>query len=51
MPQAELKGLIIDLRSATAGTAGYTAQFDHMAELSGRLAEDVIKAHGARAAA
>ena len=51
MPQAELKGLIVELRSATSGTAGYTAQFDHMAEISGRLADDVIKAHGARAAA
>jgi elongation factor G len=51
MPQAELKGLIVELRSATSGTAGYTAQFDHMAELSGRLADEVIKGHGARAAA
>ena len=25
MPQAELKGLIVELRSATSGTAGYTA--------------------------
>jgi elongation factor G len=46
MPQSELKGLIVELRSATSGVAGYTAVFDHMAELSGRLADDVIKAHG-----
>jgi elongation factor G len=51
MPQAELKGLIVELRSATSGVAGYTAVFDHMAELSGRLADEVIKGHGARAAA
>lgn len=51
MPQAELKGLIVELRSATAGVAGYTADFDHMAELSGRLADEVIKSHRARAAA
>ncbi len=51
MPQAELKGLIVELRSATAGVAGYTAVFNHMAELSGRLADDVIKAHGARSPA
>jgi elongation factor G len=51
MPQSELKGLIVELRSATSGVAGYTAVFDHMAELSGRLADDVIKGHGARAAA
>ncbi len=51
MPQSELKGLIVELRSATSGVAGYTAVFDHMAELSGRLADEVIKGHGARAAA
>ena len=50
MPQSELKGLIVELRSATSGTAGYTAEFDHMAELAGRLADEVIKSHGARAA-
>ncbi len=46
MPQAELKGLIVELRSATSGVASYASEFDHMAELSGRLADDVVKAHG-----
>ena len=46
MPQAELKGLIVELRSATSGVASYVSEFDHMAELSGRLADDVVKAHG-----
>ena len=47
-PESELRGLIVELRSATAGVASYTASFDHMAELSGRMADDVVKAHGKR---
>ena len=39
IPQSELGDLIIELRSATAGVASYQAEFDHMAELTGRLAE------------
>jgi elongation factor G len=42
MPMAEIADLIVDLRSATAGAATYTARFDHMAELSGRPAEDIL---------
>jgi len=46
MPQAEIGSLIVDLRSATAGVASYQANFDHMAELTGRLADDVMSANG-----
>lgn len=46
MPQAEIGDLIIELRSATAGVATYVARFDHMSELTGRLADDVMNAHG-----
>lgn len=46
MPQAEISDLIIELRSATAGVASYRASFDHMAELTGRLADDVMNANG-----
>ncbi|MFE0014841.1 elongation factor G [Mesorhizobium sp. NPDC059054] len=46
MPQAEIGDLIIELRSATAGVASYQASFDHMAELTGRLADDVMNANG-----
>ncbi|OQM76901.1 elongation factor G [Manganibacter manganicus] len=46
MPQAEIADLIIELRSATAGVASYEASFDHMAELTGRLANDVMNAAG-----
>lgn len=44
MPQSEIGDLIIELRSATAGVASYRAQFDHMAELTGRLADDAMSA-------
>ena len=42
MPQSEIGDLIIELRSATAGVASYRAYFDHMAELTGRLADDAM---------
>ncbi|MCO5073268.1 MAG: elongation factor G [Rhizobiaceae bacterium] len=46
MPQSEIGSLIIDLRSATSGVASFEASFDHMAELTGRMADDVLNAHG-----
>lgn len=46
MPQSEIGDLIIELRSATAGAATYSAEFDHMAELTGRLADEVMHAAG-----
>lgn len=46
MPQSEIGNLIIELRSATAGVATYIASFDHMAELTGRLADEVMNASG-----
>ncbi|MET3577030.1 elongation factor G [Mesorhizobium robiniae] len=46
MPQAEIGDLIIELRSATAGVASYRAAFDHMAELTGRLADEALSANG-----
>ncbi|NNE22112.1 MAG: elongation factor G [Rhizobiales bacterium] len=42
MPESEISGLIIELRSATAGVGTFTFQHDHLQELSGRLAEQVI---------
>ncbi|MGN6769002.1 MAG: elongation factor G [Rhizobiaceae bacterium] len=50
MPQAEISDLIIELRSATAGVAGFVAKFDHMAELTGRLADDVLSVAAGKAA-
>ncbi len=46
MPQSEIGNLIVELRSATAGVASYTARFDHMAELTGRLADEVMNMAG-----
>jgi elongation factor G len=50
LPESEMADLIIELRSATAGVGTYTANFHHLSELTGRLAEQVIAGHEARAA-
>jgi elongation factor G len=42
MPEAEIGDLIVEIRSASAGVGTFTACFDHMAELSGRSADQVI---------
>ncbi|MDR2054019.1 MAG: elongation factor G, partial [Treponema sp.] len=44
VPQAELLRYSIDLRSITSGTGSFGVEFDHYAPISGRIAEDVIKA-------
>jgi len=43
MPESELQDLIIELRSATAGVGTFSYRFDHLAELTGRLAETVLE--------
>ncbi|MFH0302925.1 elongation factor G [Bradyrhizobium sp. 31Argb] len=45
MPEAEIGDLIVELRSATAGAGSFTRQFDHMAEVTGRTADQIIAAH------
>jgi len=47
VPESELYGLIVDLRSATLGVGTYTADFDHLQELTGRPAEQVLAARKA----
>jgi elongation factor G len=49
MPEAEIGDLIVELRSATAGAGGFVRQFDHMAEVTGRAAEQIIAARRAAA--
>ncbi|HME85375.1 MAG TPA: elongation factor G [Roseiarcus sp.] len=44
IPEAEIGDLIVELRSATSGVGAFETQFDHLAELSGRTAEQVIAA-------
>jgi elongation factor G len=43
MPESELQGLDAELRSLSQGLASYTAEFDHLAELNGKLAEEVVQ--------
>ena len=50
IPQAEIRDLIVELRSATAGVGTFRARFDHLAELTGRLADQAIERASARAA-
>ena len=47
MPESEIGSLIIELRSATAGVGTFTFTFDHMQELSGRPADQVVAARKA----
>jgi elongation factor G len=50
IPEAEIGNLIVELRSATAGVGTFTYRHDHLAELTGRLAEQVMAARKAEAA-
>lgn len=43
IPEAGLHGLDAELRSLSQGLATFEARFDHLTELSGKLADDVIK--------
>jgi elongation factor G len=47
MPEAEIGDLIIEVRSATAGVGSFTFKFDHMAELMGKPAEQIVAARRA----
>jgi len=49
MPEAETRDLILELRSATAGVGTFSARFDHMQELNGKLAEKIIAGETAAA--
>ncbi len=44
MAEAEIGDLIIEVRSATAGVGSFTFKFDHMAELTGRTADQIVAA-------
>jgi elongation factor G len=43
IPEAELDGLEAELRSLSQGLASYEAEYDHLAELNGHLADKVVK--------
>ena len=50
LPESEIGSLIIELRSATSGVGTFTFGHDHMAELTGRSAEQVIAGRKAQLA-
>jgi elongation factor G len=50
IPEAELAGLEAELRSMSQGLASYEAEFDHLAELSGHLADKIVQQHVAEPA-
>lgn len=47
MPESEIGDLIVEVRSATAGVGSFTFAFDHMAELTGKAAEQIVSARRA----
>jgi elongation factor G len=50
LPESGLQGLDAELRSLSQGLASFTAGFDHLSELGGKQADDVVKAQAAMAA-
>ncbi len=44
LPMASVTGLDAELRSLSQGLATFTAEYDHLSELSGKLADEVVKA-------
>ncbi len=51
LPESGLHGLDAELRSLSQGLAGFTAEFDHLQELGGKEADQVVKAQAALVAA
>ena len=51
LPEAALHGLDAELRSLSQGLASYSAGFDHLSELSGKEADQVVKAQAGMALA
>lgn len=47
LPESGLHGLDAELRSLSQGLASFTAAFDHLAELGGKHADEVVKARAA----
>ena len=43
IPEAGLHGLDAELRSMSQGLASFESRYDHVSELGGKLAEDVVK--------
>ena len=50
LPESEIQNLIVELRSATAGVGTFNAKFDHLAELTGKVADQVLAGKREKAA-
>lgn len=50
LPESALHGLDAELRSMSQGLASFTAGFDHLAELAGKHADEVVRARAAETA-
>ncbi len=44
LPQSEMSDMIIELRSLTLGVGTFEWEFDHLQELGGKLADDIVEA-------
>ncbi len=42
LPESSISDLIVEVRSATAGVGGMTTRFDHLAELTGKQADQIV---------
>jgi elongation factor G len=51
LPEANVQGLDAELRSLSQGLAEFTSRFDHLAELTGKQADEVVRARRDLAAA
>ncbi len=50
LPQSEIHDLIVELRSVTLGVGTFSERFDHLQELTGKLAEKVMQTRAEQAA-
>lgn len=51
MPQSELHDLIVELRSLTLGIGWYVWDYDHLTEITGRIADQVLEKYAVEAEA
>jgi elongation factor G len=47
MPETEIGDLIVEVRSGTAGVGSFSFKFDHMQELTGKQADQIVAARRA----
>jgi elongation factor G len=50
LPETEIQDIIVEVRSATAGVGTFIYEFDHLSELTGKLADQVLSDSKAQAA-